>query len=137
VQIEVVEDLFQIQTNALHLTSFELYRKAPVLAAVAVFCWLVPIATVYPPSALIVELQSARISTDFNVSAFHAPDFYDTAPLSLSYITCARPEDNEPNYRPIKSFPDLMHNATFLSSCQLAEYVDLFTGAKHARVDVC
>jgi hypothetical protein len=45
-----------------------------VLAAVALFCWIVPIATVYPPGALTVGLRVASIDTNFNVSVFHVDD---------------------------------------------------------------
>ena len=63
--------------------------KSEVLAAVALFCWIMPIATVYPPGALVVELQVHPINTTFNVSVFHANDYlYDTNPNALSEIWC-------------------------------------------------
>jgi hypothetical protein len=58
-----------------------------VLAAVALFCWLVPIATVYPPGALTVELHDTSFDTNFNVSMFHVNDAKrDTN--TLSHISC-------------------------------------------------
>ena len=48
-----------------------IYLEAPILAAVAVFCWLTPIAMVFPPSALIVDLDVFTIDTTLNVSVFH------------------------------------------------------------------
>ncbi|KAJ8119064.1 hypothetical protein OPT61_g81 [Boeremia exigua] len=77
-KIGLVEDLFQIQTNAFHLMSPNLYIRTPLLAAVAVFCWIVPLATIYPPSALSVELRSLWIPTEFNVSTFHVQNYQGT-----------------------------------------------------------
>ena len=73
-----------MQTNALHLLSYELYLKTPALAAIAVFCWLVPIATVYPPGALTVELQTLQLAMDFNISVFHSRD-----PLEIINNVCS------------------------------------------------
>lgn len=73
-----------MQTSALHLLSYELYLETPTLAAIAVFCWLVPIATVYPPGALTVELQTLRLGMDFNVSVFHSRD-----PLRINNHVCS------------------------------------------------
>jgi hypothetical protein len=34
------------------------------------FSWLIPIATIYPPGALVVRLEPATFDTGFNVSTF-------------------------------------------------------------------
>lgn len=60
-----------MQTNAFHLISPSLCIRTPILAAVAVFCWLAPIAMVYPPGALIVELNALSVDAKFNVSVLH------------------------------------------------------------------
>ncbi|KAJ8118794.1 hypothetical protein OPT61_g273 [Boeremia exigua] len=41
VAVGLVEDLFQIQTNAFHLISADLYNQTPMLALIALFCWIV------------------------------------------------------------------------------------------------
>jgi hypothetical protein len=83
-----------VQTNAFHLLSYELYLKTPALAAIAMFCWLVPIATVYPPGALTVELQTLELAMDFNISVFH-----DRDPLTdvnnVCSILCGSFDDGE------------------------------------------
>jgi hypothetical protein len=89
-QIGLIEDLFQIQNNAFHLASSGVYLTTPVFGVVALFCWIMPIATVYPPGALIVELHVLPINTTYNVSVFHANDYlYDTDPKALSLIHCS------------------------------------------------
>lgn len=60
-----------MQTNPLHFLNHQLYFKTPILAAVAVFCWLVPIATLYPPGTLVVGIQPSSIDKSFIVSVFH------------------------------------------------------------------
>jgi hypothetical protein len=51
-----------------------------------------PVATVYPPGALIVELHALPVNTTYNVSTFHANDYlYDTDPDALSTIECSDP----------------------------------------------
>lgn len=63
-----------------------------------------PIATVYPPGALVVELQVHPINTTFNVSVFHANDYlYDTNPDALSDISCT---SNNYTYEPLKDLAE-------------------------------
>jgi hypothetical protein len=76
-QISLIESLFQIQTNAYHFSNAQLTFKTPTLALVASFCWLIPLATVYPPGALIVGLESSVVNTRFNVSTFHRTSLAD------------------------------------------------------------
>jgi hypothetical protein len=79
-KVGLIEDLFQIQSNAFRLANHHLFTQTPILAAVAVFCWMVPIATIYPPGALTVELEAKTFDTLFNVSVFHKKDFKDNTP---------------------------------------------------------
>lgn len=67
-----------MQTNPLHFLNYQLYFKTPVLVAVAIFCWLVPIATFYPPGTLIVGIQPSSIHTSFNVSVLHYKHLKDS-----------------------------------------------------------
>jgi hypothetical protein len=113
IQVGLIEDLFQIQTSAFHLASPELYLKTPVLAAVALFCWIVPIATVYPPGALTVGLRVASIDTNFNVSVFHIDDpTRDTN--TLSHIWCGS-NDDVPG--PAHSWGSKLSDETLLETC--------------------
>ncbi|KAH6618853.1 hypothetical protein C7974DRAFT_38251 [Boeremia exigua] len=113
-KVGLIEDLFQVQTNAMHFASLGLYIKTPVLAAVALFCWLVPIATVYPPGALIgaliVTLQISTIAAKFNVSVLHTNDIMHSNWSSLSTIRCG-------DHREVPRFPEQAQNASYLSTC--------------------
>jgi hypothetical protein len=60
-----------------------------------------PIATVYPPGALIVELHALSVNATYNVSTFHANDYlYDTNPNALSDIWCV----DSDTFGPLKAF---------------------------------
>ncbi|KAH6639095.1 hypothetical protein C7974DRAFT_387870 [Boeremia exigua] len=116
-KVGLVEDLFQIQTNAFHLASPNIYIKTPILAAVAIFCWLVPIATVYPPGALVVELHNLLVDTCFNVSVLHGKNYSTSwSSLPLSTIQCW----DEDRQLVILFDSDLENaqNASFLNTCR-------------------
>jgi hypothetical protein len=100
-----------VQTNAIRLVNHELYLKTPLLAVIAVFCWLIPIATVYPPGALIVGIQTVALETSFNVSVFHDRDLLERGyKSSIAEIEC---QDDPPR------FPEAAHDTSFLESCNL------------------
>ncbi|KAL1794596.1 hypothetical protein ACET3X_006412 [Alternaria dauci] len=90
-RVSLIEDLFQVQTNPLRLLNYHLYFKTPILVAVAIFCWLVPIATIYPPGTLVVGIQPSAIDKSFNVSVLHHRNRLDIfadnviAPVECSY----------------------------------------------------
>jgi hypothetical protein len=119
-QIELIEDLFQVQTSAFRLSNRNLYLKTPVLAVVAVFSWLVPIATVYPPGALIVELETLRVEANFSMPGFHIKSFADIVQgRSIAKIFCDYGSGNrEP--RTVKDG----QNATLLDTCYLSTLVN-------------
>jgi hypothetical protein len=105
-QINLIEDLLQVQTNALRLVNHNLYLKTPLLAAVAVFCWLIPIATIYPPGALVVGLQDSTLDRQFNVSIFHQKSLLDTGKQNpIASIYCVLPGPGVEYYSP--TFPDM------------------------------
>jgi hypothetical protein len=114
-QVGLVEDLFQIQTNAFHLKRPHLYLETPVLAAIAVFCWLVPIATVYPPGALIVELENLALNTRFNVSVLHVDDPFNDINYTAQ-IWCYFTERTSGPINLVDHISQLS-NSTFLKSC--------------------
>ena len=119
-----MEDLFQIQNNAFHLASSGIYLTTPLLAVVALFCWIIPIATVYPPGALIVELHLLPINTTYNVSVFHANDYlYDTNLDALSEIWCNYDDISNTNgngIAPLKIYAEIQPERdipSFLKTC--------------------
>jgi hypothetical protein len=124
IQISLIEDLFQIQTNAFRFVNHDLYLRTPLLAAIAAFCWLVPIATVYPPSALIVGLQTVALDTSFNVTILHQKSLLDLGKKpSIALIWCryyAEPGDQGHQAYVAKppSFPEAAQNASLLSKCK-------------------
>jgi hypothetical protein len=109
-QISLIEDLFQVQTNAFRLINHEVYLETPLLAVITMFCWLIPIATIYPPGALVVGIQTVSLDTSFNVSVFHAKDLLETGyQSSIAELDCDGPPQ----------FPEAAHNTSLLQSCYL------------------
>lgn len=53
-RITRIEQLFCIRSNPLELARLKAVLEAPLLFLMAVMIWLIPIAIIYPPSALIV-----------------------------------------------------------------------------------
>jgi hypothetical protein len=123
-QISLIEDLFQVQTNAFCLTNHNLYIKTPILATVAAFCWLVPVATIYPPSALVVGLQISMVNTSFNVSGFHQNTLLDAEELgTIATIFCPFDDVND-------TFLDAAKNTSQLKVCRFDDRLVYFTTFK-------
>jgi hypothetical protein len=91
-----------------------------VLAAVAAFGWLIPIATIYPPGALIVGLEVSTIARSFNVSIFHQKSLCDMGKLeSIADIVC-REQDGDYNEQWIvPHFPEAAQNLSLLRNCTI------------------
>lgn len=71
-QVATIEELFQIRANILRLLKPSVLRHAPVLFSLAVVSWILPVAMIYPPGALVVGLDNRAIPTHFNVSGVPA-----------------------------------------------------------------
>jgi hypothetical protein len=112
-QISVIEDLFQVQTNPFLLANRNLFLRTPLLATIAVFCWLVPIATTYPPGALVVGLESSTLDTRYNVSVFHLKSLPEKGNL-VSVAMILTP------YGPV-SFPEAAQDESILQSSRFYE----------------
>lgn len=67
-QVGLIEDLFQIRSNAWTLANPKIVRRAPVLFLAATLSWLVPLATVYPPTALTIQSELHLTSASVNAS---------------------------------------------------------------------
>jgi hypothetical protein len=67
-EVGVVEELFQIRANAIRLLKPSVLRYAPTLFSIAMISWLLPIAMIYPPGALVVGLEYLHVPEQFNVS---------------------------------------------------------------------
>jgi hypothetical protein len=63
-QIGLIEELFQIRNNALRLLKPAVVRHAPLLLSIAVLSWLLPVAMIYPPGALVVGLDVSCSDSD-------------------------------------------------------------------------
>jgi len=126
VQISLIEDLFQVQTNPLRLFNYHLYFKTPMLVAVAMFCWLVPIATLYPPGTLIVGLELSPIDQRFNVSVFHHRTLQDIADDNvIAPIKCEYDCDTDGCRLRPPPFPEAVQNSSLLESCSWTRLVHI------------
>jgi hypothetical protein len=73
-----VEQLFSIRSNPLDLVKFGVVRDAPLLFLMALTVWLIPLAAVYPPSALTIVSRPYSNTSDILTSVMNpalAPDF--------------------------------------------------------------
>ena len=68
VEVGLIEELFQIRANVLRLFNASLLMQTPILLLVAGVSGLIPIATIYPPGAMTVELEVRPIEQQLNVS---------------------------------------------------------------------
>ncbi|KAH6849525.1 hypothetical protein B0T12DRAFT_504305 [Alternaria alternata] len=117
-KVSLIEDLFQVQTNPFHFFNYQLYFKTPVLVAVAIFCWLVPIATVYPPGTLVVEIQPSSIDISFNVSVFHHRNLLDISEDNvIGQVKCEVNCVNDTCTDHLSTSPQMTKNTTFLKTC--------------------
>jgi hypothetical protein len=78
-KINLVEDLFQLRSNIWTLASPKIVQKAPLLFVMAALSWLVPLATIYPPTALTVQSELHTTFTNVNSSIMNP-----TLPLKLA-----------------------------------------------------
>ncbi|KAJ8108732.1 hypothetical protein OPT61_g7964 [Boeremia exigua] len=67
-EVEVIEELFQIRANVLRLLNWALVRCTPSLVLVATLSWIIPIATIYPPGALTVGIEMRTVEQQFMAS---------------------------------------------------------------------
>jgi hypothetical protein len=61
-EIGLIEELFQIRENALRMLKPAVIRYAPLLLSIATLSWLLPVAMIYPPGALVVGLEVSRFN---------------------------------------------------------------------------
>ncbi|KAH8629831.1 hypothetical protein IG631_14408 [Alternaria alternata] len=124
VQVSLIEDLFQVQTNPFHFLNYQSYFKTPVLVAISIFCWLVPIAILYPPGTLVVGIKPSSIGKSFNVSVFRHGNLLDMsgdnviAPISCNYNCEGKTFSMGP-----PPFPEAAKNVSLLQDCSSARSV--------------
>lgn len=68
-----IEQLFSIRSNPTQLTKLRLVADTPILFLIGLFVWLVPIATIYPPSALTVTSRAYTLRDYANVPILFPP----------------------------------------------------------------
>lgn len=67
-EVQHIEELFQIRANALRLFNPALLRHSSSLVLLATMSWPIPVATIYPPGALTIVLESLSSEKSFNIS---------------------------------------------------------------------
>jgi hypothetical protein len=80
-EVQFIEELFQIRANVLRLVNPTILRYTPHLFLIAIASWLIPIATIYPPGALVVNLETFQQHGTFNVSVIPRGPRLDRRPL--------------------------------------------------------
>jgi hypothetical protein len=87
-QVDLIESLFQIRSNAMGLFNHKIVRHAPVLFITAALSWIVPLATIYPPGALTIRSEPHVFVTGVNASIMNPSplDFNVSGSSSLAQI---------------------------------------------------
>ena len=80
-RIGVIEDLFQSRANILNLFNVAILRQAPVLFLATTLSWLVPLATIYPPSALTIQSELHMTSQIVNAPVMNPAQIYNHTAL--------------------------------------------------------
>jgi hypothetical protein len=75
-KVSLIEELFRIRSNPFRLLNQYLVRNTPILVLVAGISWLIPVATVYPPGALIVSMDTRILENVINISVFQPNKTY-------------------------------------------------------------
>jgi hypothetical protein len=83
--IQHIEQLFSLRSNLVDVLKMQNSPGAPILFAMAVFLWILPVATVYPPSALTVSALRYTQTEMRNVSILDPPQT-DFDPWNMEYI---------------------------------------------------
>lgn len=65
--IKRIEQLFNLRSNPFELTRLRGFFASPTLFIMAVFMWLVPLAVIYPPSALTVSSRAYTTNKELEV----------------------------------------------------------------------
>jgi hypothetical protein len=71
--IQHIEQLFTLRSNLVDILKVQKGLAAPMLFAMAVFVWILPLAPIYPPSALTVSSKSFTYIKNLNVSPLDVP----------------------------------------------------------------
>jgi hypothetical protein len=104
-KISLIEDLFQIRSNIWTLASPKIVQKAPLLFGMAALSWLVPLATIYPPTALTIQSQLHTTFTNVNASTMNPtlPFELAVAPNATSLADLSRSVSVSGVARPVTS----------------------------------
>jgi hypothetical protein len=92
-KISLIEDLFQIRSNIWTLASPKVIRKAPLLFVMAALSWLVPLATIYPPTALTIQSELHTTFTNVNASTMNSTLAFELE-ATLAFELEATPKAN-------------------------------------------
>ena len=90
-EIRFIEDLFQIRSNILSLINPKIVRHTPFMFLTVLGSWLVPLATIYPPTALTIQMEARWTLGTVNASVFNPT-----------------PKEGEGYFESLEGFPDLM-----------------------------
>ncbi|KAF1842004.1 uncharacterized protein K460DRAFT_409441 [Cucurbitaria berberidis CBS 394.84] len=72
-RVSRIEQLFKIRSNPLELMGLKAIGDAPVLFLMALSVWLIPIAAIYPPSALTVTSRPYQFTKNLSISILNPP----------------------------------------------------------------
>lgn len=81
-RVSLIESLFRVRSNAFELLNLKLARHAPILLLAAALSWVVGLATIYPPGALVIHSEPNWFLTKVNASIMNPPSVVDSPIVS-------------------------------------------------------
>lgn len=90
-----IDALAGILGSTLDLLNFRASRSRPVLVALALLSWMIPLASILPPATLSVQSTTRGFSTYAHVPI---PRFSDATMVNTLLVTIPFTTENKPNY---------------------------------------
>ncbi|KAF1843229.1 uncharacterized protein K460DRAFT_407592 [Cucurbitaria berberidis CBS 394.84] len=113
-----IEQLFSLRSNPFELTRLRASWEAPLLFSMAIFTWLIPLAVIYPPSALTVSFRAYSTNKDLYVPVLYPLNpssnlsddigpanlrLYNVDRSALDHMSMTYTRPNESLFRPAES----------------------------------
>ena len=81
-----IEQFFNLRSNPLELTRLRGFLDSPMLFIMAIVAWLVPLAMIYPPSALTISTRGFIAYTNVDIPSL-TPSYNDFDPFTSMSTT--------------------------------------------------
>lgn len=98
ISLRDIERMFSLRTSLLASLNPQVAWKVPLLFSMGAFLWLLPVALIYPPGALVVSMDAHHSLQSLNMSVLNQTFPNDFSPLDValhywpSYLENSKPQ---------------------------------------------